>query len=108
MAYWFGFAAVAGAFGGLVAFGIQHAHTAIANWRLLFIVEVCLSNGLSKLSFFLFYGYDITFLSLRALCLAFSIFRKNTIYAWKCHVIFSIDFTCSTLYVFILLLNISA
>ncbi|KLO13698.1 MFS general substrate transporter [Schizopora paradoxa] len=39
MAYWFGFAAVAGAFGGLIAFGIQHAHAAIANWRLLFIVE---------------------------------------------------------------------
>ncbi|OCB89282.1 MFS general substrate transporter [Sanghuangporus baumii] len=40
MAYWFGFAAVAGAFGGLIAFGIQHAHAAIANWRLLFVVEV--------------------------------------------------------------------
>ena len=40
MAFWFGFAAVAGAFGGLVAFGVEHAHTAIANWRLLFIVEV--------------------------------------------------------------------
>lgn len=40
MAYWFGFAAVAGAFGGLIAFGIQHADSAIANWRLLFIVEV--------------------------------------------------------------------
>lgn len=40
MAYWFGFAAVAGAFGGLIAFGVQQAHTAIANWRLLFIVEV--------------------------------------------------------------------
>lgn len=40
MAYWFGFAAVAGAFGGLVAFGIQHAHGSVANWRLLFIVEV--------------------------------------------------------------------
>ncbi|EJD05399.1 MFS general substrate transporter [Fomitiporia mediterranea MF3/22] len=39
MAYWFGFAAVAGAFGGLIAFGIQHAHAAVANWRLLFIVE---------------------------------------------------------------------
>ncbi|TCD71973.1 hypothetical protein EIP91_000105 [Steccherinum ochraceum] len=39
MAYWFGFAAVAGAFGGLIAFGVQNAHTAIANWRLLFIVE---------------------------------------------------------------------
>ncbi|KAF9010080.1 major facilitator superfamily domain-containing protein [Cyathus striatus] len=39
MAYWFGFAAVAGAFGGLIAFGIQHAHAAVSNWRLLFIVE---------------------------------------------------------------------
>ncbi|KAL5476956.1 hypothetical protein ACEPAI_3142 [Sanghuangporus weigelae] len=39
MAYWFGFAAVAGAFGGLIAFGVQHAHAAIANWRLLFIIE---------------------------------------------------------------------
>lgn len=39
MAYWFGFAAVAGAFGGLIAFGVQHAHAAIAHWRLLFIVE---------------------------------------------------------------------
>ncbi|KAF7360229.1 MFS general substrate transporter [Mycena venus] len=39
MAYWFGFAAVAGAFGGLIAFGVQHAHAAIHNWRLLFIIE---------------------------------------------------------------------
>ncbi|KAI5122100.1 hypothetical protein M0805_002222 [Coniferiporia weirii] len=40
MAYWFGFAAVAGAFGGVIAFGIQHVHDAnIADWRLLFIVE---------------------------------------------------------------------
>ena len=39
MAIWFGFAAVAGAFGGLIAFGVQHAQTAIANWRLLFIIE---------------------------------------------------------------------
>ncbi|KAI0763076.1 MFS general substrate transporter [Trametes elegans] len=39
MAYWFGFAAVAGAFGGLIAFGIQHVHASIANWKLLFIVE---------------------------------------------------------------------
>jgi len=30
---------VAGAFGGLIAFGVQHAHVAIANWRLLFIIE---------------------------------------------------------------------
>ncbi|EJF57327.1 MFS general substrate transporter [Dichomitus squalens LYAD-421 SS1] len=36
---WYMFAAVAGAFGGLVAFGIQHVHAAVANWRLLFIVE---------------------------------------------------------------------
>lgn len=40
MAYWFGFAAVAGAFGGLIAFGVQHAHAAVADWRLLFIIEV--------------------------------------------------------------------
>jgi len=39
LAYWFGFAAVAGAFGGLIAFGVQHAHAAIENWRLLFIIE---------------------------------------------------------------------
>ncbi|TFK82621.1 MFS general substrate transporter [Polyporus arcularius HHB13444] len=34
-----GFAAVAGAFGGLLAFGIQHARTTIATWRVLFIIE---------------------------------------------------------------------
>lgn len=40
MAYWFSFAAVAGAFGGLIAFGIQQVHASVANWRLLFITEV--------------------------------------------------------------------
>ena len=40
MACWFGFAAVAGAFGGLIAFGVQQAHITISNWRLLFIIEV--------------------------------------------------------------------
>ncbi|VDC05700.1 unnamed protein product [Peniophora sp. CBMAI 1063] len=39
MAYWFGFAAVAGAFGGLIAFGVAHTNTAISQWRLLFIIE---------------------------------------------------------------------
>ncbi|KAI0281818.1 MFS general substrate transporter [Russula aff. rugulosa BPL654] len=39
LAYWFGFAALAGAFGGLIAFGIQHVHGTIENWRLLFIIE---------------------------------------------------------------------
>lgn len=39
MAYWFGFAAVAGAFGGLIAFGVQHIHSSVSNWRLLFIIE---------------------------------------------------------------------
>ena len=39
MAYWFGFAAVAGAFGGLIAFGVQHIHAAVADWKLLFIIE---------------------------------------------------------------------
>jgi hypothetical protein len=40
MAYWFGFAAVAGAFGGLIAFGVQHIKSSVSNWRLLFIIEV--------------------------------------------------------------------
>ena len=40
MAYWFGFAAVAGAFGGLIAFGVQHTDVSVARWKLLFIVEV--------------------------------------------------------------------
>ncbi|KIJ61841.1 hypothetical protein HYDPIDRAFT_158773 [Hydnomerulius pinastri MD-312] len=39
IASWFGFAAVAGAFGGLIAYGIQHVKVSIANWRLLFIIE---------------------------------------------------------------------
>lgn len=39
IAGWFGFAAVAGAFGGILAFGIQNAHVAISNWKLLFIIE---------------------------------------------------------------------
>ncbi|OCB91312.1 MFS general substrate transporter [Sanghuangporus baumii] len=39
LAYFQTFGAVAGAFSGLVAFGIQHAHASVANWRLLFIVE---------------------------------------------------------------------
>ncbi|KAG9089759.1 hypothetical protein FS749_001073 [Ceratobasidium sp. UAMH 11750] len=39
LAVWFGFAAVAGAFGGLIAYGVQHIHSPIANWRILFLVE---------------------------------------------------------------------
>ncbi|KAA1474435.1 MFS general substrate transporter [Dentipellis sp. KUC8613] len=39
LAYWFGFAAVAGAFGGLIAYGVQHADLPFSDWRLLFIVE---------------------------------------------------------------------
>ncbi|QRV83401.1 major facilitator superfamily transporter [Ceratobasidium sp. AG-Ba] len=39
LAIWFGFAAVAGAFGGLIAYGVQHIHSHIANWRILFLVE---------------------------------------------------------------------
>lgn len=39
MAYWFGFAAVAGAFGGVLAFGIQHIDSSVSNWRILFLVE---------------------------------------------------------------------
>ncbi|CAE6449385.1 unnamed protein product [Rhizoctonia solani] len=37
LAVWFGFAAVAGAFGGLIAYGVQHVHSYIANWRILFL-----------------------------------------------------------------------
>ena len=47
MGYCFGFAAVAGAFGGLVAFGVQHIHfhdlfggAGGGTWRLLFVIEV--------------------------------------------------------------------
>ncbi|KAJ7932290.1 major facilitator superfamily domain-containing protein, partial [Mycena leptocephala] len=40
MAYWFGIAAVAGTSGGLIAFGVQHAHAAIHTWRILLIIEV--------------------------------------------------------------------
>ncbi|KAF9467805.1 MFS general substrate transporter [Collybia nuda] len=39
MAYWFGFAAVAGAFGGLIAFGVQHIESSVEKWRLLFVIE---------------------------------------------------------------------
>lgn len=39
LAYYFGFAAFAGAFGGLIAFGVQHVHTAFAKWKLLFLIE---------------------------------------------------------------------
>ncbi|KAG9089758.1 hypothetical protein FS749_001072 [Ceratobasidium sp. UAMH 11750] len=39
LAVWFGFAAVAGAFGGLIAYGVQHIHSSIANWRILFLIE---------------------------------------------------------------------
>ncbi|KAF4564556.1 hypothetical protein EYR40_010722 [Pleurotus pulmonarius] len=49
MAYWFGFAAVAGAFGGLIAFGIQHAHAAVSNWRLLFLGVPAVLLGLLTL-----------------------------------------------------------
>ncbi|EAU89471.2 hypothetical protein CC1G_07697 [Coprinopsis cinerea okayama7 len=39
MAYWFGFATVAGSIGGFIAYGIQHIQTTIPHWKLLFIVE---------------------------------------------------------------------
>ena len=49
MAYWFSFSAVAGAFCGLIAFGIQQVHASIANWRLLFLIEVrTIDIGLHK------------------------------------------------------------
>jgi MFS family permease len=39
LAYWFGFAAIAGAFSGLIAFGVAHIHSSVQQWRLLFIIE---------------------------------------------------------------------
>ncbi|EJU00031.1 MFS general substrate transporter [Dacryopinax primogenitus] len=36
---WFACASLAGAFGGLVAFGVQNIHSRIEDWRLLFIIE---------------------------------------------------------------------
>lgn len=60
MAYWFGFAAVAGAFGGLIAFGVQHAHAAVADWRLLFIIEVCLHlSSPSLMAIFILFHLEI-------------------------------------------------
>ncbi|KAL9710214.1 hypothetical protein Ac2012v2_006510 [Leucoagaricus gongylophorus] len=53
MAYWFGFATVAGAFGGLIAFGIQHIRSHISNWKILFIVEGSPSVLLAILALFL-------------------------------------------------------
>jgi hypothetical protein len=51
MGYWFGFAAVAGAFGGLIAFGVQSlnfgpplktpgAIGGESDWKILFLLEV--------------------------------------------------------------------
>ncbi|KAI6044007.1 major facilitator superfamily domain-containing protein [Pisolithus marmoratus] len=42
LGYWFGFAAIAGAFGGLIAFGVQLIHFGPNNesdWKLLFLIE---------------------------------------------------------------------
>ncbi|KII87878.1 hypothetical protein PLICRDRAFT_112035 [Plicaturopsis crispa FD-325 SS-3] len=52
MAYWFGFAAVAGAFGGLIAFGVQHIQASVQNWRLLFIIEGIPAVLLGVLTYF--------------------------------------------------------
>lgn len=51
MAYWFGFAAVAGAFGGLIAFGVQQVGYGPYivgvggewDWKVLFLIEVSTS-----------------------------------------------------------------
>lgn len=42
LGYWFGFAAIAGAFGGLIAFGVQLIHFGPDNesdWKILFLIE---------------------------------------------------------------------
>ncbi|EJU04331.1 MFS general substrate transporter [Dacryopinax primogenitus] len=36
---WFSCASLAGAFGGLIAFGVQQINSRVENWRLLFIIE---------------------------------------------------------------------
>ncbi|KZT57877.1 MFS general substrate transporter [Calocera cornea HHB12733] len=36
---WFACASLAGAFGGLIAYGVQHIDSRVADWRLLFIIE---------------------------------------------------------------------
>ncbi|GBE87251.1 Uncharacterized transporter [Sparassis crispa] len=53
MAYWFSFAAISGAFGGAIAFAVQHAHIALANWRLLFVIEGAPTIVLGILSIFI-------------------------------------------------------
>ncbi|KAI0738942.1 MFS general substrate transporter [Daedaleopsis nitida] len=52
LAIYNGFAAAAGAFGGLIAFAIQRAPLPIASWKLLFIVEGAPSVILGMLCFF--------------------------------------------------------
>jgi len=60
MGYWFGFAAVAGAFGGLIAFGVQQINYGPplktsggsggeSDWRILFLIEVLQENNERKL-----------------------------------------------------------
>ena len=60
MAYWFGFAAVAGAFGGLIAFGVQHIHAHIENWRAVYGTKKANSfyTRFTNTSISL-YGYDL-------------------------------------------------
>ena len=50
LGYWFGFAAIAGAFGGLIAFGVQHIKfgpNSESDWKILFLIEVHRFYGLS-------------------------------------------------------------
>ncbi|KAG9313589.1 major facilitator superfamily domain-containing protein [Chiua virens] len=56
IASWFGFAAVAGAFGGLLAYGIQNIKISIPSWRLLFLVEGVPSVLLGVLCLFILPG----------------------------------------------------
>ncbi|KAF8517141.1 MFS general substrate transporter [Hysterangium stoloniferum] len=39
VASFLGFGAAAGAFSGLIAFGVQHSHSVIPRWKLLFLIE---------------------------------------------------------------------
>jgi len=80
MAYWFGFAAVAGAFGGLIAFGVQHIHSSVSNWRLLFIIEgiPAVFLGILTLSFLPDRPESTTFLTEREREIALDRMNRST------------------------------
>jgi MFS family permease len=53
LALFIGAGVLAGAFGGLIAFGVSHIHGSIATWRILFLIEG-LPSVLLAISIFFF------------------------------------------------------